>query len=126
MADEITLTGQQLLDVSNAISALKRDFYGKGPKRTKSYVNGRHLFVVLDTNWTKVEETLLENGDEQTVRDVRTRFQEVMRHEFMTAVERITGQKCLDYMSQVLIKAGTVVEIFEFADPDDPSVHTPT
>lgn len=113
-------TPEAILAITNDISALLRNCFGKGPARSRGYVNDAYLFVVLEEVFIDFEETLLNHDDVATVRDVRTRFQEIVYDEIVSIVERHTGRRVVDYMSQVLTKADAVVEIFVL-DDDRPS-----
>lgn len=105
-------TSDAILAITNDISALLRKCFGKGPARSRGYVNDAYLFVVLEGVLSDFEETLLNHDDVNTVRVVRTRFQEIVYDEIVSIVERHTGFRVEDYMSQVLPSANVVVEVF--------------
>src|ERR671917_468963 len=65
-------------EISNAMVGLKKEFYGRGPTKAKTYVNDNYVFCVLEGGLTKNEETLLAAGEHQLVRQFRVRFQVVM------------------------------------------------
>jgi uncharacterized protein YbcI len=106
------VTGDQLLEVSNTISALKREHYGKGPEQARAYLNEDLLVVMMRGGMTRVERTLIDAGDEEVVRAVRLRFQALMTDRFTSTVERISGRPVLTYHSQVLFSPDVVVELF--------------
>lgn len=110
MAGEIT--GETLAAISSDIVRLKAQHYGKGPVEAKSYLNDNFLFVVLKGGITKVEETLIDSGDEDLVRQVRLRFQEQMRPAFVEAVETRTGRRVVQYQSQVIFDPDYSFEVF--------------
>jgi len=110
MAPEISR--EALAAVANEIVRLKAQYYGKGPTEAKAYMNDDTLVVVLRGGLTTVEKTLLEAGDEQLVRAVRLRFQEVMEQNFTDAVQRLTGLKVLTYMSQIVFDPDLCFEFF--------------
>jgi uncharacterized protein YbcI len=104
--------GGALAAVSNAlVSAMKR-LYGKGPLKARSYLNDDYLFCVMEGGLTRSEQTLIDSGEEQLVRKVRLRYQEVVSEELTGAVERIIGRKVVSYHSQILFSPTVVVEIF--------------
>ena len=54
---------------------LKKDFYGKGPTKAKTFLNDNYVFCVMEGGLTRNEETLIERGHEDLVRNYRLRFQ---------------------------------------------------
>jgi hypothetical protein len=50
------------------------------------------------------------------VRTVRLRFQEVMEQNFIDAVQRLTGQRVLTYMSQIVFDPNYCFEFFVLSD----------
>ena len=112
----INLTGEVLSEVANAISKIKADFFGRGPEGGKAYVNDNLLVVVLRGGLLDVEETLIERGRADKVRDLRLTWQEELDAEITQQIERITGLKVLDYHSQILVRARVIVELFLLAD----------
>lgn len=99
-------------EVSNAMVGLKKQFYGRGPTKAKTFLNDNYVFCVLDGGLTQNELTLLDAGEERLVRQFRLRFQEVMTEQTTQAVERITGCKVLTYQSQILFDPAVGIEIF--------------
>lgn len=118
------IPGETLAAISNEIVRLKAQHYGKGAVSAKTFANDDFLFVVLQGGMTKVEETLVESGDEALVRQMRLRFQEQMRVTFTGAVEKLTGRKVVQYQSQVVFNPDYTFEIFllegaeDLPDPD--------
>ena len=99
-------------EVSNAMVGLKKEFYGRGPDKAKSFINDNYVFCVLDGGLTKNEKTLLDAGEHRLVREYRLRFQEVMKDPTTEAVARITGREVLTYHSQILFEPTVTVEMF--------------
>ena len=110
------ITGEVLAAISSEMSHLKAQHFGKGPVDAKSYLNDNYLFCVLRGGLTRAEETLVEAGDRDLVRQVRLRFQGQMASTFCGAVERLTGRRVLTYESQVLFDPDHTVEIFVLGD----------
>jgi uncharacterized protein YbcI len=110
--------GPVLAEVSNAIVAILRECYGRGPTKAKSYLNDNYLLTVTEDLLTTVEQTLVERGDQELVRTMRLRFQEVVAKRFIAAVEDATGRKVLTYHSQVTFDPSMGFEIFVL-EPDE-------
>ena len=68
----------QRAQISNAMVALKKRFYGKGPERARSYILDDYIFCAMEGGLTRSEEVLVEAGQEQAVRQYRLLFQEAM------------------------------------------------
>jgi uncharacterized protein YbcI len=112
----IGLSGEVLSDAANAVSKIKAEFYGRGPEGGKAYLNDNLLVVVLRGGLLEVEETLIERGRPDKVRDLRLTWQEEVEDEITQQIEKITGLKVLDYHSQILVRARVIVELFLLAD----------
>jgi uncharacterized protein YbcI len=115
MADaESTQTprGELLKQISNAMVGIKKNLYGKGPTKAKTFINDNFVFVVLEGGLTQNEITLLEAGERDMVRSYRLRFQEVVSEQATGAVEDLTGRKVVGYHSQIVFDPDRAFEIF--------------
>jgi uncharacterized protein YbcI len=110
-------------EVSNAMVGLKKDFYGKGPTKAKTFLNDNYVFCVMEGGLTRNEQTLIERGHEDLVRTYRLRFQEAMEGPTVEAVQRITGRSVIGYHSQIVFNPGRTFEIFVL---DRPVEHSAT
>jgi uncharacterized protein YbcI len=111
--DTANQAGEQLAAVTNGIVKLFRDYYGRGPTKAKSYLlDDRILVCVLEETMTRVERTLVENGNGAKVRDVRLTFQEAMAPEFMKCVADALGRQVTAYHSQLTLEPDIGFEFF--------------
>jgi len=102
--------------ISNAMVGLKKQFYGRGPTKAKTFINDdTYVFCVLEGGLTQNEKTLLGAGEERLVRQYRLRFQEVMAEQSMAAIEEIVGRKVLTFHSQILFDPPVAIEMFILA-----------
>jgi uncharacterized protein YbcI len=121
MSDDAPLSefSTPLGDVRTAISdglvALLKDFYGRGPDQTKTYVSDDLVVCLLRGGFTPVEQTLLEGGHGDDVIRQRMTFQQVMRHRFEEVVERATGRKVIGFMSGNQQDPDMICEVFVLA-----------
>jgi uncharacterized protein YbcI len=106
-----------LADISNAMVGLKKEFYGKGPTKAKTYINDNYVLCVLQGGLTRNEATLLAAGEEDLVRQYRLRFQEAMAAPTTAAIERLTGRKVVGYHSQIVFDPEYGFEIFVLDAP---------
>jgi uncharacterized protein YbcI len=104
-------------EISNAMVGLKKEFYGKGPTKAKTYINDNYVFCVLQGGLTRNEETLLAAGQAHLVREFRLRFQEAMADATTEAVERLTGRRVVGYHSQIVFEPEFGFEIFVLDEP---------
>lgn len=98
--------------LANAMVAIKKDLYGKGPERAKAFIEDDYVFVVLEGGLTRNEETLLRAGEEELVRTYRLRFQEAVGSVAMAAVQEIVGRQVVGYHSQIVFDPPRAFEIF--------------
>src|SRR5215210_2883446 len=104
-------------DISNAMVGLKKEFYGKGPTKAKTYINDNYILCVLQGGLTRNEETLLAAGEDKLVREFRLRFQEAMAAPTSEAIERVTGCQVIGYHSQIVFAPDYAFEIFVLDRP---------
>jgi len=110
--------GEQLAAVTNGIVRLFREYYGRGPTKAKSYIlDDRIIVCVLEETMTRVEQTLVENGNGDKVRDVRLTFQEAMADEFKAEVSRSMGREVIAYHSQLTLEPDIGFEFFVLDEP---------
>ena len=115
--DSVARQGEQLAAVTNGIVQLFREYYGRGPDKAKSYIlDDRIVVCVLEDTMTTVEQTLVNNGDHDMVRQVRLRFQEAMALEFKTVVEKAMGRRVAAYHSQLTMQPDMGFEFFVLED----------
>src|SRR5579859_1596076 len=91
--------GDVLAAISDGMVALLKEFYGRGPTRTKSYYQDDLVVCVLRGGFSRVEQTLLEGGRGEAVIQQRLEFQEVMRERFENVIQAATGRRVIGFMS---------------------------
>jgi uncharacterized protein YbcI len=103
--------------ISRAIVADMKEFFGKGPESAKSYLVDDLLFVVMRGGITTAEDTMIEAGQQDLVRQFRLKFEEEMRERLTTMIEKIVGRKVITYQSQILFDPEIAIEMFVFDGP---------
>jgi uncharacterized protein YbcI len=103
--------------ISRGIVAAMKKFFGKGPDSAKSYLVDDLLFVVMRGGVLTAEDTMIEAGQYDLVRQFRLRFEEEMSDQLVGMVEEITGRKVLTYQSQILFDPVVAIEMFVFDKP---------
>ena len=116
--DSASLSGDVRTAISDGLVALLKEYYGRGPDRTKTYVNDDLVVCLLRGGFTRVEQTLLEGGHGADVIHQRMVFQDVMRHRFEHVVEQATGRKVIGFMSGNQQDPDMICEVFVLAPTD--------
>ena len=89
-----------LMEVSNAMIRVYKEYFGRGPTRARAYWAGPDsLAVVLEDTLTPAERNMVRLGEHQRLRDARTFFQYATIREFCEPVEQITGRKVRSFLS---------------------------
>ena len=125
--------GEALAEISTALVALHKRYYGKGPMRAKTFLVDNTVLCLLEGGFTIVERTLIDIGRDEVVRDLRHNFQLAMQQQFTEVVESRLDRRVVAYLSQVHTDPDIAVELFllepeaeeadaeftyEFEDPD--------
>ncbi len=107
-----------LTAISDGLVALLKEYYGRGPTRTKSYYEDDLVVCLLRGGFTRVEQTLLEGGRGPAVIQQRMEFQELMRERFESVIERATGRRVIGFMSGNQQHPDIMCEVFILAPTD--------
>jgi uncharacterized protein YbcI len=119
-AREFRLTGEQLAELANAMTGLHRRYYGRGATKARTYqVHSQLVLVELRDVYLTVERTLIERGQQNTVRQTRLTFQQAMYQEFVSAIEAITDRKVTSFVSEAMTCPEAVLEIFYLESEED-------
>jgi uncharacterized protein YbcI len=110
--------GDVLTAISDGLVALLKEFYGRGPTRTKTYYEDDLVVCLLRGGFTRVEQTLLEGGRGSAVIHQRMEFQELMRKRFEAVIERATGRRVIGFMSGNQQHPDIMCEVFVLAPTD--------
>ncbi|MEA2472946.1 MAG: hypothetical protein QOE06_861 [Thermoleophilaceae bacterium] len=105
--------------ISNAIVRIHAQYYGRGPTRARTHLSPDFALVVLEEVFTPAERTLIGAGQFAQVLNMRAAFQEVLRGEFVKAVEEISGRRVRAFMSQTNQDPEMAVELFIFEPNGD-------
>lgn len=105
--------------ISRAMVAEMKEFFGKGPESAKSYLVDDLLFIVMRGGITTAEDTMIEAGQHELVREFRLKFEEEMRERLTRMVEELVGRKVVTYQSQILFDPDIAIEIFVFDRPEE-------
>jgi uncharacterized protein YbcI len=108
-----------LAAVSNAMVALHKEQFGRGPTSARASFAGPDVLVcVLEDVLLPAERKMVAMGDQARVRDTRTSFQVATRADFITAIEQIVHRKVRAFASAIDPDTNTVFENFVFESGD--------
>ena len=65
--------------ISNAMTKLHRERYGRGPNSVRTVVGHDHVICFLEDIYTTAERTLIESGEAGAVVEMRLAFQRAMK-----------------------------------------------
>jgi uncharacterized protein YbcI len=92
-------------EVAREILRIYEESYGTGAANAETLVGDNWVIVVLDgLELLPNEKFLVENGQQETVMEVRTRYQHAIRSSFSAAVERATGRTVVGFASTTSIE----------------------
>jgi uncharacterized protein YbcI len=106
------------------MSALWKEYYGRGPSDVTTYVMDDVVLVVMRGGFNKVEETLRRAGRGDAVDAQRGVFQEIMYERFRELIEAEVGrgvEACLSANNQ---DPDLMAETFLLVDPAEPGQPT--
>ena len=115
---EPSISGDMRTAISDGLVSLLKEYYGRGPERTKTYVSDDLVVCLLRGGFTRVEQTLFEGGHGEEVIRQRMIFQDVMRDRFERVVEEATGRKVIGFMSGNQQDPDMICEVFVLAHND--------
>ena len=110
--------GDVLTAISDGMVGLLKEFYGRGPTRTKSYYEDDLVVCVLRGGFSRVEQTLFDGGRGAAVIAQRIEFQQVMRDRFYAVIEQATGRQVIGFMSGNQQEPDMMCEVFILAPTD--------
>ena len=112
--------GELFISLTRELIRLHKDFYGRGATKARAMFPHRNLLLVeMEDLFLRMEHSMVERD---IVREVRLSFKNVMRDEFVSVVEGLTGRKVATYESVTFPEPGRVHEIFYLVpeSPDGP------
>jgi uncharacterized protein YbcI len=105
-------SGKVAAAISNGVVKLLRDYTGRGPTKTRTYINGDYLAVVMYDTLTKGERSLVEDGRSELVLAARKAYQQTMRDDLIGLVERLSERKVIAFLSDNHLDPDIAVESF--------------
>lgn len=98
--------GQVERTISQRIQALYRDRLGHQPSKVTCELFEDKLTIVLENSITPAEQLLLQEGKEESVEQLRSDLDEVIRPQLKAEIEEILGMSVLDLLSDSTLETG--------------------
>jgi uncharacterized protein YbcI len=102
-----------MLALSNAMTRLYKDLFGRGPTKVRAaYAGPDTVVVTLENTMTQAERNMVRLGDQQRLRDVRLFFQHSSEEQLKRPVEEILGRKVRAFISGIDADKDVAVEVY--------------
>jgi len=112
MRDADRQDGPLRQQLSNAMMALYKQYYGKGPTDCRAYLERDLVVLVLTGGYNAGEQTLFEDGKWHDVRRTRLAWQDSMEERFTETIEQLTHRTVKAFMSASHQDPDVSVELF--------------
>ena len=104
--------GELRQQLSNAIVALFKQYFGRGPTSCRTYLEPNLVMFVLAGGYTPAEQTLFEAGRWYEVRQARIAWQDSMEVRFIDTIEGLTHRTVKAFLSANRQDAELTIELF--------------
>jgi uncharacterized protein YbcI len=92
-------------EIAREVLRIYEESYGVGAGGAEAMVAESWVIVVVDgLELLPNEKLLVENGEQETVIQVRTQYQQAIRSSFSAAVERATGRRVVAFASTTSVE----------------------
>jgi uncharacterized protein YbcI len=115
-----TVGRSPLLEISNAMVALYKDAFGRGPTKARAQFAGRDtLLVTLESSLTVAERNLVAMGEHRRLREARLFHLDALEEQCRAIVERALERKTLAYVSGIDTARDVTIELFTLEPADE-------
>jgi uncharacterized protein YbcI len=112
-ADDVRQIRGPLMAISNEMTRIYKEQFGRGPTRVRTNWGDTDTIVVtLEDTFTPAERSLQRLGQHQRLRDTRLFFQYASIKEFCEPVERLTGRRVRAFISGIDTHVDVALEMF--------------
>ena len=118
--------GEIASQISNSFVQLLKEHADRGPTKCRTYIDDDLVIVLMRGGFSKLENTLFEDGKFLDVRSMRHAFQDTMQGRFTEVIERLTGREVAAFMSASHQHPDLQMEVFMLDGGPDPSSVEPT
>jgi uncharacterized protein YbcI len=105
--------GLMMVELSNAMVRLYKELFGRGPTKARTSYAGPDLIVsTLECSLTRIERLMVDAGEHERLRDLRSHFQHLNKAQFVGTVEEITGRRVRAFVSGIDTEHDISTELF--------------
>jgi uncharacterized protein YbcI len=105
--------GLELQEITNAMVRIYKELFGRGPTKARTnYAGPDTIVATIQNSLTPAERNMIDLGEHQRVREIRTFFQHASDAEFTGTVEEITGRRVWAFVSGVDTGKDVATEVF--------------
>ncbi|HET6864289.1 MAG TPA: Na-translocating system protein MpsC family protein [Solirubrobacteraceae bacterium] len=102
-----------LVEISNAMVALYKEAFGRGPTKARArFVGDDTLLVTLESSLTVAERNLVAMGEHQRLREARLFLADALEGQFRAIVEQALGRQTLAYVSGLDTARDLTIKVF--------------
>ena len=118
--------GEIAAEISTTLVQLLKEHADRGPTMCRTYIDDDLVIVLMRGGFSRLENTLFEDGKFLDVRATRHAFADTMEGRFTEVIERVTGREVAAFMSASHQKPDLQMEVFVLDGGPDPSSVNPT
>jgi uncharacterized protein YbcI len=115
-----TSDGQLATAIASMVVQVLRQYTGRGPTRSRTYLNDELISVVLQGTLTQAERALVADGKSDLVLSNRRAFQSIMAADLIAGIEELTGRTVIAFLSDNSIDPDVKVKSFLLAPQEEP------
>ena len=104
--------GELAGEISTTFVRLFKEHADRGPTKCRTYIEDDLIVVLLRGGYSRMENTLFEDGKWLDVRSMRHTFQDTMEGRLTEAIERLTGREVAAFMSASHQRPDIQIEAF--------------
>jgi uncharacterized protein YbcI len=110
--------GQLATAIASMVVQVLRQYTGRGPTKSRTYLNEDLIVVVLQGTFTPAERSLVADGKDDVVLSGRRALQGIMRADLIAGIEGLTGRTVVAFLSDNSIEPDVKVKSFVLAPQD--------
>jgi uncharacterized protein YbcI len=112
--------GELAAEISKTFVQLVKQYADRGPTRCRTYIDDDLIIVLMRGGFSRLENTLFEDGKFLDVRTMRHAFQDTMQGRFTEVIERVAGREVVAFMSASHQRPDLQMEVFVLDGHPDP------